>query len=31
MRGADEDYDQDVDDYIAGVTGICNKAAGNIF
>jgi hypothetical protein len=26
MRGAGEDYDQDVYSYIAGVTGACNEA-----
>ena len=26
MQGTDEDYDQDVYSYIAGVTGVCNKA-----
>ena len=26
MRGAGEDYDQDVYSYIAGVTVACNKA-----
>lgn len=26
MRGAGEDYDQDVYSYIAEVTGACNKA-----
>jgi len=30
MRGAGEDYDQDVYSYIAGVTGACNKADGAI-